>query len=137
MKGNNLILVETVSYLTFLNCRTSPRCEKNIYLFSFATREVSPQQREPITVGPYYSAQPVNFPCGRKPEYPQRKPTTFGRTLTILFSHEDWVRIHIKMNITGDRTRNHYTTEAQENCLSYMCPISYFLIFNEWTCMHN
>ena len=21
-------------------------------------------------------------------------------------SHEDWVRLHIKMNLTGDRTRN-------------------------------
>ena len=28
------------------------------------------------------------------------KPTTFGRALTLLFSHEDWVRIHL----TGDRT---------------------------------
>ena len=47
---------------------------------------------------------------------------TFGRALTVLFSHEDWVRVHIKMNLTGDRTRNrievkgewsdHYTTEA-------------------------
>ena len=33
----------------------------------------------------------------------RRKPTTFGRTLTILFSQEDWVRVHIKMNLTGDR----------------------------------
>ena len=61
---------------------------------------------------------PVNFPCGKKPEYPEkthdfrqsvdytlfRKPTTFGKALTILFSHEDWVRVHIKMNLTGDRT---------------------------------
>ena len=29
-------------------------------------------------------------------------PTTFGRA----FSHEDWVRVHIKMNLTGKRTRN-------------------------------
>ena len=49
----------------------------------------------------------------------RRKPTTFGRALTVLFLHEDWVRVHIKMNLTGDRTRNlkgewsdHYTTEA-------------------------
>ena len=43
-----------------------------IYLFSFATRAGSPQQREPITVGPYYLTHPVNFPCGRKPEYPEK-----------------------------------------------------------------
>ena len=40
--------------------------------FSFATRAGSPQQREPITVGPYYLTHPVNFPCGRKPEYPEK-----------------------------------------------------------------
>ena len=68
-----------------------------IYFFTinFATRAGSPQQREPITVGPYYLSHPVNIPCGRK-------PTTFGRALTILFSHEDWVRVYL----TGDRTRN-------------------------------
>ena len=42
----------------------------NLYsLFGFATRAGSPQQREPITVGPYHLTLPVNFPCGRKPEY--------------------------------------------------------------------
>ena len=43
-----------------------------IYLFSFATKAGSPQQREPIIVGPYYLTHPVNFPCGRKPEYPEK-----------------------------------------------------------------
>ena len=32
----------------------------------------------------------------------RRKPMTFGRALTLLFSREDWVRVHL----TGDRTRN-------------------------------
>ena len=32
----------------------------------------------------------------------RRKHTTFGRALTILFSHEDWVQVHL----TGDRTWN-------------------------------
>ena len=66
-----------------------------LLLSSFATGAGSPQQREPITMDPYYLSHPVNFPCGRKPEYPEK-------TLTILFSHEDWVRVHL----TGDRTRN-------------------------------
>ena len=47
-------------------------CSVFIYLFSFATKAGSPQQREPITVGPYYLTHPVNFPCGRKPEYPEK-----------------------------------------------------------------
>ena len=58
-----------------------------IYLFSFTARAGSRQQREPITVGPYVPTHPVNFPCGRKPE-------------------EDWVRVRVEMNFTGDRTWN-------------------------------
>ena len=42
------------------------------FLFSFVTRAGSPQQREPITVGPYYLTHPVNFPCGRKPDYAEK-----------------------------------------------------------------
>ena len=43
------------------------------YLFIYLalpTRAGSPQQHMPITVGPFYLTHPVNFPCGRKPEYP-------------------------------------------------------------------
>ena len=88
-------------------------------LLSFATRARSPQQREPITVGPYYLTHPVNFPCGRKPEYPEK--THDFRQSVILFSHEDWVRVHIKMTLLGielgtlevkDEWSDHYTTEA-------------------------
>jgi hypothetical protein len=61
------------------------------------TRAGSPQQRKPITVGPFYLTHPVNFPCGRKPEYPG-KTHDFGRALTfLLFSHEDWVRVALRM----------------------------------------
>ena len=41
-------------------------------LFSSATRPASPQQHEPITVGPHYLTHPVNFLCEGKPEYPER-----------------------------------------------------------------
>ena len=43
-----------------------------INIFSFATRAGSPQQREPITVGPYYLTHSVNFPCRTKPVYPEK-----------------------------------------------------------------
>ena len=87
--------------------RISQCGEKFLFLFSFTTRAGwrSPRQREPITVGPYYLTHPVSFPMGGN-RSTRRKPTTFGRALTILFSHENWVRVHIKMNLTGDRTRN-------------------------------
>ena len=42
------------------------------FLFSLATGSGSPQQRKPITVGPYYLSHHVHFPCGRKPEYPEK-----------------------------------------------------------------
>ena len=41
------------------------------------------------------------FPVGGN-RSTRRKPMTFGRALTLLFSHEDWVRVHLP----GDRTRN-------------------------------
>ena len=47
-----------------------------IYFFIYLT---SPQgqghhnvQLMPITVGPHYLTHPVNFPCGRKPEYTEK-----------------------------------------------------------------
>ena len=60
------------------------------------------------------------FPVGGN-RSTRRKPTTFGRALTILFSHEDWVRVHIKMTLLGielgtlevkGEWYDHYTTEA-------------------------
>ena len=40
--------------------------------FSFATRAGSPQQRQPITVGPYNLMARSTFLCGGKPEYPEK-----------------------------------------------------------------
>ena len=42
-----------------------------------------------------------SIPCGRNRSI-RREPTTFGRALTIVFSHEDWFRVCL----TGDRSRN-------------------------------
>jgi hypothetical protein len=44
-----------------------------LFIFNLAlpTRAGSPQQHMPITVGPFCLTHPVNFPCGRKPEYPE------------------------------------------------------------------
>ena len=42
-----------------------------LFYFNFATRAGTPQQHEPITVGPYHLTHPVYFPCGRKPECPE------------------------------------------------------------------
>jgi hypothetical protein len=55
-------------------------------LLDLPTRAGSPQQHKPITVGPFYLTHPVNFPCGRKPEYPG-KTHDFGRALTFYSFH--------------------------------------------------
>lgn len=48
----------------------------------------------PITTGPLPSFM-LTFP-GERNRSTQRKLTTFGRALTLLFSHEDWVRITLR-----------------------------------------
>ena len=82
-----------------------------IYLFSFATRAGSPQAHHVF----HFPCNSVSQLLWTRINYPtlstfpvggnrstRRKPTTFGRALTLLFSHEDWVRVHL----SGDRTRN-------------------------------
>ena len=55
------------------------------------TIEGPPQQREPITLGPYPTQSTFHVGGDR---ITRRKSTTFGRALTyILFSYEDWVRV--------------------------------------------
>ena len=45
---------------------------KDLFIYlALPTRAGSPQQHIPITVGPFCLTHPVNFPCGRKPEYPE------------------------------------------------------------------
>jgi hypothetical protein len=54
-------------------------------LLDLPTRAGSPQQHKPITVGPFYLTHPVNFPCGRKPEYPGNgKPISPNRRCYII-----------------------------------------------------
>ena len=46
--------------------------DENVFIYlALPTRAGSPQQHMPITVGPFCLTHPVNFPCGRKPEYPE------------------------------------------------------------------
>ena len=57
------------------------------------------------------------FPVGGN-RSTRRKPTTFGRALSILLSHEDWVRVYLKLGIevgtleVKGEWSDHYTTEA-------------------------
>ena len=50
-----------VYHYYFSVVRSSPG---SLFLFSYATRAGSPQQREPITVGPHYLTHPATFPVG-------------------------------------------------------------------------
>ena len=90
----------------------------SFFLFSFATREGSPQQREPITVGPYYLTPLSTFPVGGN-RSTRRKPTTFGRALTILFhtrtgfeSKLRWTLLWIELGTSEVKGKwsDHYST---------------------------
>ena len=57
-------------------------------------RKVSTQQHKPITVGLYYPNHPVNFPCGRKPDYPEK--THDFRQSVDYYSFEKFERVTLR-----------------------------------------
>ena len=97
----------------------------NIYL-GLPTRAGSPQQHMPITVDPFYLTHPVNFPRGRKPEYPGkthdfRQSTGFYsfHMRTAFESH--WESSHWGLNLQPQEVKGkctqHLATHLQE-CLT-------------------
>ena len=92
-----------------------------IFYLALPTRAGSPQQHMPITVGPFCLTHPVNFPCGRKPEYPEETHDFRQSVDFLLFSHEDWVRVALRKfslrlepaasEVKG-KCANHLATEA-------------------------
>jgi hypothetical protein len=103
-----------------------------IYLFIYLalpTRAGSPQQHMPITVGPFYLTHPVNFPCGRKPEYPGKTHDFRQSVDFLLFSHEDWVRVALGKYLVRfepaasevkGKCANHLATEAPCHIASHI-----------------
>jgi hypothetical protein len=96
------------------------------------TRAGSPQQHMPITVGPFYLTHPVNFPCGRKPEYPGETHDFRQSVDFLLFSHEDWVRVALRKYLVRfepsasevkGKCANHLATEAP--CIVISFPVHY------------
>ena len=67
--------------MTFLNSSLSTetghsnfrgRAQNSEFFLYFIILKVGySQQRGPIAAGPYYVTRPVNFPCGRRPKYPE------------------------------------------------------------------
>jgi hypothetical protein len=95
----------------------------NLFIYlALPTRAGSPQQHiMPITVGPFYLTHPVNFPCGRKPEYPGKTHDFRQSVDFLLFSHEDWVRVALRKYLVRfepaasevkGKCANHLATEA-------------------------
>ena len=70
-------------------------CLLFIVYLALPTRAGSPQQHMPITVGPFCLTHPVNFPCGRKSEYPE-ETHDFRQSVDFYSSHEDWVRVALR-----------------------------------------
>ena len=95
--------------------------ELNLFIYlALPTRAGSPQQHMPITVGPFCLTHPVNFPCGRKPEYPE-ETHDFRQSVDFYSSHGDWVRVALRKfslrlepaasEVKG-KCANHLATEA-------------------------
>ena len=113
------------------NCQFD--CEWANYLFIYLalpTRAGSPQQHMPITVGPFYLTHPVNFPCGRKPEYPGKTHDFRQSVDFLLFSHEDWVRVALRKYLVRfepaasevkGKCANHLATNCLYNNLKNSC----------------
>jgi hypothetical protein len=78
-----------------------------IYL-ALPTRAGSPQQHMPITVGPFCLTHPVNFPCGRKPEYPE-ETHDFRQSVDFYSFHmrtgfeSHWESFHWDLNLRPQR----------------------------------
>jgi hypothetical protein len=79
-----------------------------ILYLALPTRAGSPQQRMPITVGPFYLTHPVNFPCERKPEYPG-KTHDFRQSVDFYSFHmrtgseSHWGSSHWGLNLRPQR----------------------------------
>jgi hypothetical protein len=85
--------------------------KKLFYLFIYLalpTRAGSPQQHMPITVGPFCLTHPVNFPCGRKPEYPE-ETHNFRQSVDFYSFHmrtgfeSHWESSHWDLNLRPQR----------------------------------
>jgi hypothetical protein len=100
-----------------------------IYLFIYLalpTRAGSPQQHMPITVGPFCLTHPVNFPCGRKPEYPE-ETHDFRQSVDFYSFHmrtgfeSHWESSHWDLNLRPQRWKasalTGLATEAHYNIL--------------------
>jgi hypothetical protein len=122
------IVVFTLPALAWL-WPTVWQCKQTLFIYLFIylalpTRAGSPQQHiMPITVGPFffYLTHPVNFPCGRKPEYPGKTHDFRQSVDFLLFSHEDWVRVALRKYLVRfepaasevkGKCANHLATEA-------------------------
>jgi hypothetical protein len=84
---------------------------KFFYLFIYLalpTRAGSPQQHVPITVGPFCLTHTVNFPCGRKPEYPE-ETHDFRQSVDFYSFHmrtgfeSHWESSHWDLNLRPQR----------------------------------
>ena len=90
------------------------------YLFSFATKAGSPQQREPNTVSPYYLIPPPplsTFPVGG---VPGKNPRLSGDR----WLHSFHMNTGFESTLRWTLNRTHYTTEAPSGAIHHWNSIS-------------
>ena len=111
-----ILLVFSVLYIRYASS-FRPLYIFILFYLAFTTRAGSPQQRGPITVGTYYLFHPVNFPCGRKTEYPEKTHDSAERRLYSFHMRTGFestlLRIELgTLEVKGEWS-DYYTTEAR------------------------
>jgi hypothetical protein len=103
-----------------------------IFYLALPTRAGSPQQHMPITMGPFCLTHSVNFPCGRKPEYPE-ETHDFRQSVNFYSFHmrtgfeSHWESSHWDLNLRPQRWKASALTtwppKPLEPCCSELFPI--------------
>jgi hypothetical protein len=122
------------------------------YLFIYLalpTRAGSPQQHMPVAVGPFCLTHPVNFPCGRKPEYPE-ETHDFRQSVDFYSFHmrtgfeSHWESSHWDLNLRPQRWKasalttwppNHTISIAWK--LQVVWKLDFPTVFMHWIKIHT
>jgi hypothetical protein len=114
--------------------KPSARPEDDLFIYlALPTRAGSPQQHMPITVGPFCLTHPVNFPCGRKPEYAE-ETHDFRQSVDFYSFHvrtgfeSHWESSHWDLNLRPQRWKASALTTWPLKPLYQPC--CYYLLFS-------
>ena len=122
--------------MSFLNDGKSPtgppckyfwnRHQDGLFYFYFIlldlpTRAGSPQQRKPITVGPFLPNPPCQLSLWEETGVPGENPRLRQSVDFLLFSHEDWVRVALRMYLVRFEPA---ASEVKGKCANHLATVA-------------